>query len=112
MKPAQPPRATSVKQIHCPLNGWRNLSEFAYGGELHDMPSPNKTSAKEWAEYVFFHDNPAGRVIEWWCHTPTTFWFLVERNTVTNEFVRSFLPSEYFTARVDFKHEDIPGESS
>ena len=48
-----------MKLLHCPLNGPRNISEFTYGGEYHPMPDHHTTSARDWAEHVFFHDNSA-----------------------------------------------------
>lgn len=83
-----------MKQLTCPLNGPRNITEFTYGGEYHPMPDDYAVSSREWTEYVFFHDNIAGIVIEWWCHTPSSFWFLAERNTVTDEVIRTFSLSE------------------
>ncbi len=95
-----------MKLINCPLNGPRNISEFIYGGEFEHMPDPHSSSSNEWAEYVFFDDNPAGDVIEWWCHAPTSYWFLAQRNTVTDEIIKTYAASEVFTRRVEI------GESS
>jgi len=81
-----------MKLLHCPLNGPRNISEFTYGGEYH--PQPDSASREEWAEYVFFHDNTAGVVLEWWCHTPSSYWFLAERDTVTDQIVRTLTFAE------------------
>ncbi len=83
-----------MKRLRCPLNGLRNLSEFVYGGEYHAMPEPAATDARRWAEYVFFHDNEAGVVLEWWCHAATSYWFLAERDTRTDEILRTFDPLE------------------
>lgn len=58
------------------------------------MPDPDETTSRQWAEHVFFHDNHAGVVTEWWCHTPSSYWFLAERNTVTDELLRTFPASE------------------
>ena len=91
-----------MKILNCPLNGPRNISEFTYGGEYHPMPNPSQCSARDWAEHVFFHDNVAGMVTEWWCHTASSYWFLAERNTITDEVLRTFSASEVFTQRVDF----------
>lgn len=66
------------------------------------MPDPLNSSSREWAEYVFFHDNEAGIVTEWWCHTATSYWFLVERNTISDEVVRTFSAGEVFSQRVEF----------
>jgi sarcosine oxidase subunit delta len=85
-----------MKQLYCPLNGLRNISEFVYGGEYHPQPDHINCSAREWAEHVFFDENKAGLVIEWWCHLPTSYWFLVERDTVSDEILRSFPSSEFY----------------
>lgn len=84
-----------MKSLVCPLNGPRNISEFTYGGEYHAMPDDGDCDARRWAEYVFFHDNEAGVVLEWWCHTASSYWFLAERNTLTDEVVRTFDPGEH-----------------
>jgi len=91
-----------MKLLTCPLNGPRNISEFTYGGEFHPMPNDQTCNSKEWAEYLFCHDNVAGDVIEWWCHTATSYWFLAERNTVTDTVLRTFAPSDIFKDRVEF----------
>lgn len=83
-----------MKLLHCPLNGPRNISEFTYGGEYHPMPDDQAVDSQAWAEYLFFHDNRAGVVLEWWCHTPSSYWFLAERNTVNDEVVRTFAFAE------------------
>ena len=91
-----------MKIINCPLNGPRNISEFTYGGEFKPMPDALRCSDAEWADYVFNTDNLAGVVREWWMHTPSSYWFLVERHTVSDEILRTFDPKELFTTRVDF----------
>ena len=91
-----------MKIMNCPLNGPRNISEFAWGGEVKTMPDPLTCSDDEWAEYVFLENNTAGVVREWWCHLPTSFWFIAERNTVTDEIIRTYPAAEIFPDRVDF----------
>jgi sarcosine oxidase subunit delta len=51
---------------------------------------------------VFFDKNPAGLVLEWWCHRPTSYWFIAERNTITDEVLRTLPSSEIFSDRVEF----------
>jgi len=92
--------------MHCPLNGPRNMSEFVYGGEVTEMPDPSTCSSEAWAEYVFLRDNLVGVVREWWYHTPTSYWFIAERNTVTDEIVRSYPVTELFDKRVEFQSRD------
>ncbi|MCO4812048.1 MAG: sarcosine oxidase subunit delta [Gammaproteobacteria bacterium] len=87
-----------MKILICPLNGPRNISEFTYGGEYHPLADPQKSNDRAWADYVFFHDNHAGIVIEWWCHTASSYWFLAERDTRTDNVVRTFPASELATS--------------
>ena len=91
-----------MKIMTCPLNGPRNISEFAWGGEVKAMPDPMTCSDDEWAEYVFLENNTAGVVREWWCHLPTSYWFIAERNTLTDEILRTYPASELFAERIDF----------
>ena len=85
-----------MKMMPCPMNGPRNISEFVYGGELKDMPDIATCSDKAWADYVFHSENRAGIVIEWWMHAASAYWFLAERNTVTDEILHTWDPAENF----------------
>lgn len=91
-----------MKIMNCPLNGPRNISEFIWGGEVRPMPDPAGLGDREFAEWLFLENNEAGVVREWWCHGPTSFWFIAERNTVTDEIVRTYAASELFKNRVEF----------
>ena len=51
-------------------------------------------------------NNTAGVVREWWCHAATNFWFIAERNTVTDEILRTYSASEIFTVRREFESKD------
>ncbi|NIR29825.1 MAG: sarcosine oxidase subunit delta [Gammaproteobacteria bacterium] len=85
-----------MKIMHCPLNGPRNISEFTYGGEVTSMPDPRDCTDEEWADYVFLRENRAGQVREWWYHNATSYWFIAERDTATDEIVRTYPASELF----------------
>lgn len=78
-----------MKIMNCPVNGPRNITEFQYFG-------PVAEEAPETAEVIvarnFFAANPAGPLIEWWRHTPSNTFFFAERNTVTDEIIRTWLP--------------------
>ena len=91
-----------MKIINCPLNGPRNAQEFVHGGEVVPMPDPHASSDAEWASFVFLENNTAGVVREWWCHGPTNYWFIAERDTVTDEILRTYRASELFKERVAF----------
>lgn len=92
-----------MKIMHCPLNGPRNISEFVSGGEVTQMPEPSDTDDPAWADYVWMHNNTDGIVTEWWCHVPSSYWFLVERNTVTDEILRTYPARERYRERKSFE---------
>ena len=92
-----------MKIMNCPLNGPRNISEFVCFGEVTEMPSATDCTDEEWTDFVFFSNNTAGVVREWWCHVASGYWFIAERNTVTDEIICTYPASEVFRERVDFK---------
>ena len=47
-----------MKLMTCPINGPRSISEFAYGGEMREMPDPAAVSDEAWADYVFNRVDP------------------------------------------------------
>lgn len=79
-----------MKLIPCPLNGPRPADEFVYGGEVRPMPEPSGCTDAEWARHVFHRSGVPGVKREWWCHTPSGYWFIAERDTLTDEFVASY----------------------
>jgi len=91
-----------MKLIPCPLNGPRNAQEFVNGGEVTLMPDPNACSDAEWADYVFLEENLKGVVREWWCHLPTNYWFIAERDTARDEILRTYPAGEIFKTRREF----------
>ena len=99
-----------MKILNCPLNGPRNISEFVWGGEVRDMPSPADLADRDWGAWVFLENNTAGVIREWWCHVPTSFWFIAERNTVTDEIVKTYPAGELFKQRREFAAKAKPGE--
>ena len=100
-----------MKLLNCPLNGPCNIAEFTYGGELHAMTDPATADARQWAEHLFFPENEAGVVTEWWCHTATAYWFLARRNTLTDEILQTFPASEMFKDRMKFVGKSGGGKS-
>lgn len=89
-----------MKIINCPLNGPRNAQEFACGGEVHAAPQEG-ADGRAWAEYIFIKHNPAGLVSEWWCHVPSGYWFIAERDTVNDVIERTFTTGEFFGSGPD-----------
>jgi sarcosine oxidase subunit delta len=98
-----------MKLMTCPLNGPRNINEFVYGGEVTDMPNPNTCTDREWAEYVFFSNNAIEIVTEWWLHAPSSYWFIAERHTASDQIIKTYDANERFNQRVEFSH---PQETS
>ena len=99
-----------MKIMPCPLNGPRNIAEFVCAGEIKDMPDPHSCADREWADYVFMEANSAGVVHEWWCHVATSYWFIAERNTVTDEIIRTYPASELYVERVEFAQPAEAGQ--
>ncbi len=77
-----------MKLIDCPMNGLKPENEFSYGGEIQTMPVPTDDN-QAWTEYLFFSDNLPGEIWEWWCHTPSGYWFVASRNTMTDTFLET-----------------------
>jgi heterotetrameric sarcosine oxidase delta subunit len=73
--------------ISCPWCGPRDEAEYHYGGQAHiPYPAdPAMLSDEEWAQYLFFRDNPRGPFAERWCHSAgCRRWFNVLRDTSTD----------------------------
>lgn len=79
-----------MKLIPCPLNGPRPADEFLCGGEVRVPPDPRVCSDAEWARHVFHRSGVPGIRKEWWCHTPSGYWFIAERDTLSDEFIASY----------------------
>lgn len=80
-----------MKILTCPVNGPRPIQEFFFGGELRAMPDPGAASDEQWADYVFNRSGEPGIQREWWYHIASNTWFIAERDTVSDEFVRTYL---------------------
>ncbi|MBH69326.1 MAG: sarcosine oxidase subunit delta [Rhodospirillaceae bacterium] len=80
--------------IECPWCGFRDDSEFHYGGEAHiqrPVNSPELTD-EEFSKYLFMKTNTKGLLLERWSHSSgCRRWFNVLRNTVTNEILEVYL---------------------
>ncbi|HYP81647.1 MAG TPA: sarcosine oxidase subunit delta [Steroidobacteraceae bacterium] len=79
-----------MKLIPCPLNGLRPVDEFVCGGELRHMPDPAQADDARWSEYVFHRSGVPGVKREWWCHVPSGYWFVLERDTSSDEVLRTW----------------------
>jgi sarcosine oxidase subunit delta len=78
-----------MKILDCPLNGPRNISEFACLGEVKVAPALD-AGPTEWAEFVFMECNRAGPVREFWLHLASNYIFIVDRDTRTDEILGTY----------------------
>ena len=79
-----------MQLIECPYCGRREEAEFHYGGQAHVAypADPAATSDADWAQYLFFRDNPRGPFAERWLHSAgCRRWFNAVRDTGTHEFL-------------------------
>jgi heterotetrameric sarcosine oxidase delta subunit len=78
--------------LPCPNCGPREVEEFRCAGEVTRRPRTAPT-LRELTTYIYFRDNVAGVHTEWWYHRHgCELWFLAERDTRTNDVVRTWLP--------------------
>lgn len=92
-----------MKLLNCPMNGVRPLSEFLFGGEYREMPDHDSCDDYEWAGYVHYRDNAPGVKKEWWYHLPSGTWFIAERNTLTDEVLKTYLFDKGLVTAGDIK---------
>jgi heterotetrameric sarcosine oxidase delta subunit len=77
--------------ITCPWCGPRDETEFSYGGQagVAYPTQPATLSDEQWAQFVFFRENPKGRFTERWVHAQgCRRWFDAIRDTATNDFLQ------------------------
>lgn len=72
-----------MKLLDCPLIGRRPISEFDYVGEVRKPPVDGDTAT--WAAFVFNRQGAPGVLRERWYHRPTGCWFILDRDTLTDE---------------------------
>jgi heterotetrameric sarcosine oxidase delta subunit len=79
--------------LACPNCGPRDVNEFACAGEVTTRPAP-AAPFRELTSYLYFRRNVAGVQREWWYHRlGCRAWFQAERDTRTNEVVRTEIPA-------------------
>ena len=80
--------------IDCPYCGLRTETEFSYGGQAHVAypADPAALSDEEWAQYLFYRENPKGSFYERWAHTAgCRKWFNAVRDTRTYEITSTYI---------------------
>jgi sarcosine oxidase subunit delta len=70
------------------------MLEFVTGGEVRTAPDPGACSDAEWSAYLFNRSSVPGVKREWWCHTPSGYWFIAERDTASDEFLATYDAAE------------------
>jgi sarcosine oxidase subunit delta len=87
-----------VLLIPCPWCGPRNQIEFTYGGDATvRRPAPDAPEVA-WVDYVYFRDNPAGPLDEFWFHgAGCRSWLHVLRDTRTHDILASAPVGEPFS---------------
>ncbi|MER8433156.1 sarcosine oxidase subunit delta [Mesorhizobium caraganae] len=83
-----------MKIMTCPMNGPRNIDEFQSFGPVRDELDPELTADADWSRHLFRAENRRGVVVEWWRHVPSNYFFLAERDLVSNEIIRTFDASQ------------------
>jgi heterotetrameric sarcosine oxidase delta subunit len=80
--------------LSCPVCGPREVTDFAFGGEVVERPDTSP-SFRELNSYVYFRRNAAGPQREWWYHrSGCRAWFIGERDTRTNQVHWTALPRD------------------
>lgn len=87
-----------MKLINCTRIGSRPRSEFVFGGCVQPPRDPDSLGERDWGEHVFHREGAPGVRREWWYHTPTGLWFVLERDTATDVVIRE-VDLETFGAR-------------
>lgn len=79
--------------VTCPNCGPRNESEFRFGGEVNSRPPASSALAEsDWTAFLYTRKNKSGLETEWWYHRfGCGLWFLAERNTITNQMMRTYV---------------------
>lgn len=75
-------------RIKCPYCGERDQTEFRCGGEASRQrpANPEQADDQQWADYLFYRENPKGPLLERWVHSyGCRQWFLVSRDTLTHD---------------------------
>jgi heterotetrameric sarcosine oxidase delta subunit len=90
-------------RIPCPLCGEREYTEFRYGGDAtKQRPAHGTPDIRSWHDYVFLFDNPKGAHREFWQHVlGCRQWFVLGRNTATNQVGPSHLVRDGGHRRAD-----------
>jgi sarcosine oxidase subunit delta len=94
--------------LACPNCGPRDVNEFRFQGEVTRRP-PAEPTLRALTDYVYFRDNVAGVQHEWWYHrTGCGVWFIAERDTRTNDVLRTEIPPPAGVGRPASRDAAVP----
>jgi heterotetrameric sarcosine oxidase delta subunit len=80
--------------LSCPNCGVREVTDYAFGGEVTVRPK-ERPAWRDLNAYNYFRRNVAGVQREWWFHrSGCRAWFLAERDTRTNRVLWTARPAE------------------
>ena len=86
-----------MQLIACPFCGPREEVEFHYGGQAHVAypEDPSALTDEQWAQYVFFRENPSGPFAERWSHSAgCRLWFNAVRDTRSHDLLAVYRAGE------------------
>jgi sarcosine oxidase subunit delta len=86
-----------MQLIECPHCGPREEVEYHYGGQAHVAypAEPASLTDVEWADFLFYRDNPRGPFAERWLHSAgCRRWFNAVRDTSTHQVLAVYRQDE------------------
>ena len=82
-----------MKVIDCPILGERPVTEFTVAGVLD--PEPADLAGVSPGNWVFNRTSLPMQRQEWWYHGASQLWFLVERDTASDQISKVNLAGDY-----------------
>ncbi len=80
-----------MKRLRCPLNGLRDIAEFAWLGWVAPMPDPGSATDDQWSAYLLgTAADPETVRLEWWLHRPSGHVFVARRDIVADRVLATF----------------------
>ena len=73
----------------CPFCGPREEPEFHFGAEPSPRPEGERVSDEAWTDYLHMADARVGTAREVWVHLTCGTFFVMERDTLTQEVLSS-----------------------
>jgi heterotetrameric sarcosine oxidase delta subunit len=81
-----------VLSIPCPYCGFRDETEFTYGGPSHVQRPDISATDREWTKYLYHRANTKGPYRERWLHSfGCGRWFNMLRDTATHDILEVYL---------------------